>query len=112
MEDKTEETGEVKKTIDTFKIIIIACSVIIAIIIISIVFIVLLKTRRMKRRAKVATRITVLTEDELGNADTEAGLKAKPAVSSLPNRDINKDNVQLDTQDDINLVGMGTGRTT
>ena len=110
--DKVEQEGEVKKTIDSFKVIIIACGVIIAIIIISIVFIILLRTRRQKRRAKVADRITVLNEDDLGNVDTEAGLKTKPVVSSLPNRDMNKDNVQLDTQDDINLVGMGTGRTT
>ena len=45
-EEKDEGDGEVKKTIDTFKVVIIACSVIIAIIIISIVFIILLKTRR------------------------------------------------------------------
>ena len=49
--------------------------------------------RGQKRRAKVSNKITVLNEDELGNADTEAGLKARPAVSSLPHRDINKDNV-------------------
>ena len=93
----------------------IACSVIIAIIIIAIVFLILLKTRTQKRRAKVSNKIVVLNEDELGNADTEVGLKARPVVSnlptSLPNRDINKDN-NLETQDDINVVGIGTGRTT
>ena len=99
-EEKDEGDGEVKKTIDTFKVVIIACSVIIAIIIISIVFIILLKTRTKKRRAKVSNKIEVLNEDELGNADTEVGLKARPVISnlpsSLPNRDINKDN-NLDT---------------
>ena len=76
---------------------------------------ILLKTRTKKRRAKVSNKIEVLNEDELGNADTEVGLKARPVVSnlptSLPNRDINKDN-NLETQDDINVVGIGTGRTT
>ena len=111
IDDKDGKNGEVEKKID-IKVIIIACGVLIAIIVIALVFILLLKARRQKRRAKVSNKIVVFNTHEVAMADTEAGLKESPVVSSLPNRDIKKDNVQLDTQDDINVMGIGSGRTT
>ena len=93
-----------------FIIIIIACGIIVAIIIFSFILLILLKTRasRKVKGANQVTRLEVGNLGTLGTIDTEAAMKEKQTnPSSLPN----KDNV-LDTQDEINFVGVGTGRTT